>query len=232
VGGAPVRLRVRGVALDDGVWLTGVAYPEAKLEATGDDRWEDLVAHGGWGGRGVAGLVATGAPAEDPDPAALADRVDALRRTGLLDSAPSEAFDTLTRLVSRALGVPISLVSLVDADRQFFKSQVGLGGEVAEARETPLSHSFCQYVANERRPLVVRDAREAPLVADNGAVTDFDVVAYLGVPVAAPDGHVIGALCAIDTHPHDWTDDDVRLLSSVAEVVTAEVAAHQSSHDA
>ena len=76
--------------------------------------------------------------------------------------------------------------------------------------------------------MVVDDARESPRLADNGAITDMNVIAYLGVPVAAPDGHVIGALCAIDHKPHAWTDDDVRLLSSLAEAATAEVAAHQA----
>jgi GAF domain-containing protein len=123
----------------------------------------------------------------------------------------------------------VSLISLVDEDRQFFKSQVGLSGDVADARQTPLTHSFCQHVANARRPLVVADSRQSALLAGNLAIRDLDVIAYLGVPVAAPDGHVIGALCAIDHEPHDWTDEDVRVLSSLAEVVSAEVASHSSN---
>ena len=229
--GGTVRLRGHATGSADGVRLVGVAYAEGgRADAEADERWADLLARAGWGGRADAEYVAHDGPPAAPLADADRDRLDALRRTGLLDSPEDSAFDALTRLVSAALGVPISLVSLVDADRQFFKSQTGLGGAVAGARETPLSHSFCRHVVAERRPLVVEDARRTPLVADNGAVEDLDVIAYLGVPVAAPDGHVIGALCAIDHEAHAWTDDDVRLLSSVAEAVTAEVAAHQSRH--
>lgn len=227
IDGAPVRLRGRSIATGDAVRITGVVYrgDGAPVE-TAEDRWADLLANAGWGGAHPVDFVETAREAGPPDAGRVAGRVAALRRTELLDSEPSEAFDTLTRLVSDSLGVPVSLISLVDADRQFFKSHVGLGGDVADARQTPLTHSFCQHVANERRPLVVADARRSELLADNLAIRDLDVVAYLGVPVAAPDGHVIGALCAIDHEPHDWTEDDVRVLSSLAEVVTAEVASH------
>ena len=225
--GAPYRLRGRSIAVGDEVRISGVVYrgDDAPVE-TAEDRWADLLANAGWGGADAVEYVETTAEAGVPDAGRVAGRVAALRKTTLLDSPPSEAFDTLTRLVSDSLGVPVSLISLVDADRQFFKSHVGLAGDVADARETPLTHSFCQHVANERRPLVVADARRSELLADNLAIRDLDVVAYLGVPVAAPDGHVIGALCAIDHEPHDWTDDDVRVLSSLAEIVTAEVASH------
>src|ERR1700680_226145 len=74
------------------------------------------------------------------------ERLAALDRTGLLDSAPDKAFDLLTRLASRTLKAPISLVSLGDDRRQFFKSSVGLPEPWSSLRETPLSHSFCQYV--------------------------------------------------------------------------------------
>ncbi|PAP77476.1 GAF domain-containing protein [Rubrivirga marina] len=225
--GVPYRLRGRSIAVGEEVRISGVVYRgEALPVETAEDRWADLLANAGWGGAQPVELVPTAEAGGPPDATRVAGRVSALRRTALLDSPPSEAFDTLTRLVSESLGVPVSLISLVDEDRQFFKSQVGLGGAVADARETPLTHSFCQHVANERRPLVVADARQSTRLAGNPAIDDLDVVAYLGVPVAAPDGHVIGALCAIDHEPHDWTEDDVRALSSLAEVVTAEVAAH------
>ena len=227
--GAAVRLRGLAVGVDGETRLVGVAYPEGGAAEAADARWGDLLDRAGWGGRESEARVDTSRPPSPPPPEGVRARVQALQRTGLLDAAPpAPAFDTLTRLVSAALGVPVSLVSVVDADRQVFVSQVGLDGDL---RETPLTHSFCRHVADHRRPLVVDDARESPLVADNGAVADLDVVAYLGVPVAAPDGHVIGALCAIDHRPHAWTADELRLLSSVAEAVTAEVAAVQARTD-
>ena len=223
----PAQLWVRGrsVAGADGTRLIGVAYDTTPLQDAGAaERWSDLVEGSGWGGQAApAKRVDLGVLAPPPDPQVLAERLDALQQTGLLGAEPSESFDELTRLVAASLGVPVSLVSLVDHDRQVFLGRTG-----TDLTESPLSHSFCQHVANERRPMVVDDARESPRLADNGAVADMGVVAYLGVPVAAPDGHVIGALCAIDHKPHVWTDDDVRLLSSLAEAATAEVAAHQA----
>jgi GAF domain-containing protein len=103
---------------------------------------------------------------QDPDVTRLRafERLDALRSTGLLDSPAEEAFDRLTRLAARLLRVPVALVSLVDEDRQFFKSCFGLPEPLATQRETPLSHSFCQHVVNLEDLLVAGDAREHPLL--------------------------------------------------------------------
>ena len=157
-------------------------------------------------------------------------RLAALRRTGLLDSPAEEAFDRLTRLVCRVLKVPVSLVSLVDDDRQFFKSAQGLAEPWASRRETPLSHSFCQHVVTSEEPLKVEDAAENALVCDNLAVQDLDVTAYLGVPILTPDGQAVGSLCAIDTVARSWTDDDTAVLSDLADIVMAEVAAREELH--
>lgn len=101
-------------------------------------------------------------------------RIAALHDLGLLDTEAEEEFDRYTRLATELLGVPVSLVSLVDADRQFFKSQTGLMGEFADAGQAPLSHSFCQHAVASKEPLIVSDAREHPLVGDNLAVREQD----------------------------------------------------------
>lgn len=155
-------------------------------------------------------------------------RIAALRDLGLLDTGAEEEFDRYTRLATELLGVPVSVVSLVDADRQFFKSASGLSGAVAEARQTPLSHSFCQHAVASQRPLVISDAREHPLVADNLAVRDLDVVAYAGVPLVLSDGHAVGAFCAIDAKPRDWSDRDVRILADLAAAVRAQLELRRS----
>ncbi len=152
------------------------------------------------------------------DPARLA----ALAATGLVDSAPEESFDRLTRMVTRLLGVPVSLVSLVDDKRQFFKSMHGLGGWAGEQRQTPLSHSFCQTVVVEQTPLIVTDAKNDARVCDNLAVPELGVRAYLGVPLVV-SGHVIGSLCAIDTTPRDWSESHLNTLSDVAAIVMSEI---------
>jgi len=144
-------------------------------------------------------------------------RLEALKRTRLLDTPPEEAFDRLTRLVCRLLGAPVALVSLVEADRQFFKSVVGLPQPWALLRETSLLHSFCQHVVATAAPLLVQDARGHPLVADNLAVPDLGVLAYLGMPLATADGRVLGSLCAIDTQPRDWTAEEVAFAASLCD---------------
>ena len=154
------------------------------------------------------------------DPARLA----ALHATNLLDSAPERDFDRITELASRLLGAPVALISLVDADRQFFKSQVGLPAPYDVSRQTPLSHSFCQHVVATRDMLVVTDAGNDPRVRDNLAVRDLNVSAYLGVPLTMPDGQVLGSLCAIDGVPRQWSDNDAASLRDLAELVMDVIA--------
>jgi signal transduction histidine kinase len=154
-------------------------------------------------------------------------RLEALRATGLLDSAPDEPFDRLTRLACRLLGVPVALLSLVEADRQFFKSMVGLPQPWALLRETPLSHSFCQHVVARGAPLLLQDARTHPVLGANLAVRDLGVVAYLGMPLTTPEGQVLGALCAIDTEPRSWTPGDAAALRDLAALAMGEIAARR-----
>ena len=150
-------------------------------------------------------------------------RLNALHRLSLLDSAPEEAFDRYTRLASTILSVPMSLVSFVDADRQFFKSGVGLEEPLASCRQTPLSHSFCKHVVATERPLVVSDARIHEVVRDNLAIPDFNVIAYLGIPLKTSDGLVLGSFCVINTEPREWSDKDVAIMTDLAGAVSTEI---------
>ena len=124
-------------------------------------------------------------------------RLKALHSTRLLDTPYEQTFDRITDLVRRLLNVPIALISLVENNRQFFKSQYGLPSAVAEMRQTPLSHSFCKFVVQNRGGLSIDDAATHRLTRDNNAVHDLGVKAYLGSPLWS-DGQVIGSLCAID----------------------------------
>ena len=163
---------------------------------------------------------------EDPVARAVADegRLAALERTGLLDTDPDERFDGLTRVAARALHAPVAMVSLVDKDRQFFKSCIGLTKEPwASKRETPLSHSFCQHAVATRRPLVVDDAREDPTLRDNPAIRDLDVIAYAGIPLIGAEGEAIGTLCVIDNQPRHWQGEDTALLQEIANAVVAQI---------
>ncbi len=151
-------------------------------------------------------------------------RLASLRSTGLLDSPPEKEFDGLTDLVSRLLKAPTALVSLVDTDRQFFKSACGLPEPWATKRQTKLSHSFCQHVVSSREALVVNNAPEHPVVRDNLAVRDLGVMAYLGIPLFTPDDECVGSLCAIDGTARTWSEDDVNILSVLADAVMNEIA--------
>lgn len=139
-----------------------------------------------------------------------------------------EAFDRFTRAASQVLNVPVALISVLDGERQFFKSAVGLPEPFAAARETPLSHSFCQHVVTTGEPLIVADARQNPLVRENLAIPDLGVVAYAGVPILDPQGRPIGAFCAIDSAPRQWSMAELTLLKTCAEHVTREVAMRES----
>jgi hypothetical protein len=150
-------------------------------------------------------------------------RVEALHATGLLDGVPEPAFDRLAALAARVLDAPVALVSLVDADRQVFKSCLGLPEPWGSRRETPLTHSFCQHAVARREPLIVEDAREDPILRDNLAIRDLGVVAYAGIPLIDEDGHALGTLCVIDDRPRHWTPDQVRLLRDVAASVMTEI---------
>ena len=146
----------------------------------------------------------------------------------LFDTPPEAAFDRLTRLAAVLLGAPVTLLSLVDGRRQFFKSITGLSGWAAEARGTPLSHSFCQHVVAGDAPLEVEDARTHPMVRGNRAIEDLGVIAYLGMPIHARDGRPLGSFCAIDREPREWTPRDREVLAVLAGAVDAEVALRET----
>ena len=160
------------------------------------------------------------------------DRLATLRSLGLLDPQPGAPFDRLTRLATRALRLPVALVSFVSDEHQIFQGATGLPEPWATARATPLSHSFCQHVVITDEPLIVTDAREHPLVRDNRALPDIGVVAYVGIPLKTRTGHVLGAFCAIDTQPHAWTTDEIDLLHDFAGATLAEIELRAAAREA
>ncbi|MEV0002088.1 SpoIIE family protein phosphatase [Micromonospora sp. NPDC050980] len=150
------------------------------------------------------------------------DRLRSLDETRL-DAVPDEAFDRFARLVSDLLDVPVALVSLVDAERQFFPGETGLPQPWAARRQTPLSHSFCQHVVDTEAPMVLPDARLYPRVRLNLAIEDLGVVAYAGMPLTDLDGRVLGSLCAIDSKPRAWTREQLRTLADLAAACSSEL---------
>lgn len=144
----------------------------------------------------------------------------------LFDKSDDIVFDDLTELTKEICLSPVALISIIDYenDRQVFASQNGLCAPYSEERETPLSHSFCRLVLELDAPLNVGNSSLHPLVQSNPAITDLNVVAYLGVPIYGADDTPIGALCAIDHETRRWSDTQVRRLQALARCVSTRVA--------
>lgn len=151
------------------------------------------------------------------DPGRLAE----LRESGFLDPERAAGIcDRYSRLVARLLGAPIAIVSLVEHDRQTFAGSVGLPDGL---NDTPLDHSFCQWVVSGDGSLVVADALKHPLLKDNLAIPDLGVRAYVGVPIRSGRGIPLGSLCAIDGKARDWTEADVQTLRDLVIGLVAEL---------
>ena len=152
-------------------------------------------------------------PKLPPEEAARQAELDAAK---ILDTPPEAQFDRVTAAIAERLGVPIALVSLVDRDRQWFKSRVGLA-----ATETSREVSFCGHVVADGQPLVVEDAQKDPRFVDNPLVVgDPNIRFYAGFPLTTTTGHVLGTLCAIDTSSHGLSEEDRQFTATMAELVS------------
>jgi diguanylate cyclase (GGDEF)-like protein len=153
----------------------------------------------------------------------LPARLAALVAEGLVDGGPEPIFDRFARVAARSANTPVALVSLVTDERQYFAGMHGVPQPVADERGTPLSHSFCQHVVANEAPLVISDARLDPVLCANLAIVDLDVIAYAGFPIVAPQGHVLGSLCAIDDTPRVWDPSHLDALSDIAVLIGNEL---------
>lgn len=154
------------------------------------------------------------------------ERLAALRRLVLLDTPATEAFDRLVRLAARVLECPVSLLSLLDADRQFFKASFGLPEPLSSARQTPLTYSICQYAVAREDRLVVCDATVEHWLDDNLAVREFGIRAYAGVPLMSTEGRAVGTLCVADFKPREWTAEQLANLEDLAAATMREIRLH------
>jgi diguanylate cyclase (GGDEF)-like protein len=146
-------------------------------------------------------------------------RLAALKRLGILDTAPEERFDRLTNMVRRIYNVPVALISLIDDDRQWFKSKQGL-----DIDETPRAHAFCDYTIRQDRLLIVSDATEDVRFQDNPLVTGPPHIRfYAGMPIREPSGFKIGSLCIIDYEPRPVQEMDLDVLRTIASLVEDEI---------
>jgi len=155
-----------------------------------------------------------------PIPQHESERLAALRSCRILDTPPEQRFDDLTLLASRITEAPIALVSLVDKNRQWFKSTVGL-----DAVETPRDQAFCAYaILMPTSPLIVPDASKDPRFSDNPLVTGAPGIRfYAGTPLLDDQGMALGTLCVIDTAPRTLSSEQLESLAAIGRQVSAQL---------
>jgi sigma-B regulation protein RsbU (phosphoserine phosphatase) len=153
------------------------------------------------------------------DPVREAERLDALRSLNLLDTAPEERFDRVTRLAAQFFQVPTAYVALIDKDRQWFKSGYGLC-----SGQTSRDSSFCQYTIHKDHAFIIPDTHLHPLGKNHPLVVGPPFVRfYAGIPLTGPRGQKIGTFCIVDTKPRVFTEEDVARLVSFASLIEREI---------
>jgi len=156
-------------------------------------------------------------------PADEKERISQLKSLNILDTPPEERFDRVTRMARRLFGVPIALVSLIDENRQWFKSCFGL-----PVKETDRDISFCGHAILASGTLVINDALLDERFADNPLVTgEPNIRFYAGHPLRTMSGQAMGTLCIIDTEPRDFVQDDHDMLADLAGMIEREMMAVQ-----
>ena len=159
------------------------------------------------------------------DPSALVndpERLAAVRKTGLLDTGPEDAFDRLTRAAAELTGAPVAFIALVDKDRDFYKSHSGFGEPLASVRQIS-GRTFCHYAIARTEPLAIDDTRAHRIYSAVPTVQTLGVAAYLGVPLRDAHGLALGSLCVIDFKPREWRMEDRATLADLAERAMREI---------
>lgn len=150
-----------------------------------------------------------------PLPDNEAARLEALRQYQILDTAPEQVYDDITKLVTFICGTPMAQLSLVDKDRQWFKSKVGL-----DESQTPRDIAFCAHTILQTDPLIVNDATQDDRFRDSPLVTEPPHVRfYAGVPLMNPKGFALGSLCAVDRKPRELSGGQVVALEALGRQV-------------
>ena len=150
---------------------------------------------------------------------AEAERLEALRKYEILDTEPEMAYDDLALLASHICETPMAAITMVDADRQWFKARVGLA-----VPETPREISFCTHAIQQRGIYVVPDASKDAMLRDNPQVTgDPHIRFYAGAPLIAREGHALGTLCVVDRRPRWLTPAQTEALAALQRQVEAQL---------
>ena len=152
-----------------------------------------------------------------------ADRLRALHLTGLMGTPTEAAFDRLAHLAARILRAPLTIVSLVSDTKQFFKAAYGLPEPYNMTREIPIDGSICRYTLHGH-PIIVEDASVDPFLSHHPATKPWGIGAFVALPMVTPEGHVLGAFCAVDVVKRRWTEDELYALQELTASVMTEIA--------
>lgn len=149
-------------------------------------------------------------------------RLAELKRLVIMDTDEEQAYDDITRMAASICGTPVALITLVDENRQWFKSRIGL-----QASETPRESAFCAHaIQAPDQPFVVRDASKDQRFEANPLVTgDPNIRFYAGAPLVTSSGHALGTVCIIDREPRDITPEQLEQLQFLAQQVIALIEA-------
>jgi len=161
-----------------------------------------------------------------PIPPNEEERLKALASYQIMDTLAEKEFDNLTRIASHIFDAPIALITLLDEDREWFKSKIGL-----EVEGPPREVSFCQYAIVDGNTLIVNDAQEDERFEDNPLVTgDPNIRFYAGHPITNEQGHSLGTLCVIDDKPRSATPEQIELLRGLAETAMGLIACRKVNY--
>ncbi|MFP2956325.1 ATP-binding protein [Myxococcus sp. 1LA] len=150
------------------------------------------------------------------------NRLQAIREAGLMDTPQEEAFDRLARLAAQLLNVPLTIMSLVDADRQFFKADFGLPSPFRETRQLPIDASLCRYTL-EGEPIISSNAPADPFLKFHPSTGPWGIVALIVLPLINPDGHVLGTFCCIQPSVREWTEQDHTVMRELTASIMTEI---------
>lgn len=149
-------------------------------------------------------------------------RLAAVRATGLLDTPAERSFDRLTRLAAKLTKAPVTFISLVDEQRDFYKSCFGFPEPLASERQLT-GTTFCHFALSSHGPLVIDDTMADPVYREVPTVKSLGVRAYLGVPLTGSNGQTIGSFCAIDFAPRKWSELDIEVMTELATSTLREI---------